>query len=370
MCLLFKLTSPLTYLLARRELGSHQAGLVAALGIVLYPPFIYFGATIYSETTALPFFVVFLLAIPGVIGSGHPRPRRGFLPGCFWGFACTSAPCIFSSAPLGPGSPISGARAVPGVVLGRGVGCWLPSRCASLVVRPVDPGRKSHLALRQRRGDAGRRIESRLASNRIRRRFGLRHPQREVHSGRAGQVAQHGRDRALEPRGEGSPLYSQEQTTRRERDGVDPPTSHGRLLPHNAKIHVHVGNLPLLERLDAHAPGQHPDPGIAGNGGGRGRRLPQRARPPSIFWSLPLFVSLVAFISWGSWRFRQPADLGLIVLAASLPFATEVKQFLAGARRRRMYEPARMGFEGEAIMATGVWKTTRQSRLGLSRRAR
>ena len=51
----------------------------------------------------------------------------------------------------------------PGVVLGRGVGCWLPSRCASLVVRPVDPGRKSHLALQQRRGDAGRRIESRLA---------------------------------------------------------------------------------------------------------------------------------------------------------------------------------------------------------------
>jgi hypothetical protein len=34
------------------------------------------------------------------------------------------------------------------------------------------------------------------------------------------------------------------------------------------------------------------------------------------FWALPLFVSGVALISWGSWRFRQPGDVGLIALAA------------------------------------------------------
>jgi 4-amino-4-deoxy-L-arabinose transferase-like glycosyltransferase len=39
----------------------------------------------------------------------------------------------------------------------------------------------------------------------------------------------------------------------------------------------------------------------------------------ALFWSLPLFVSAVSLISWGSWRFRMAGDLGLIVLAALLP---------------------------------------------------
>jgi hypothetical protein len=38
----------------------------------------------------------------------------------------------------------------------------------------------------------------------------------------------------------------------------------------------------------------------------------------ALFWTLPLFSSLVCLISWGSWRFRIPADAGLIILAATL----------------------------------------------------
>jgi 4-amino-4-deoxy-L-arabinose transferase-like glycosyltransferase len=36
----------------------------------------------------------------------------------------------------------------------------------------------------------------------------------------------------------------------------------------------------------------------------------------SRFIVLPFLVSLVALISWGSWRFRQPGDIGLLVLGA------------------------------------------------------
>lgn len=36
----------------------------------------------------------------------------------------------------------------------------------------------------------------------------------------------------------------------------------------------------------------------------------------ALFWTLPLFSSAVCMISWGSWRFRLPGDVGLIVLAA------------------------------------------------------
>jgi hypothetical protein len=47
-------------------------------------------------------------------------------------------------------------------------------------------------------------------------------------------------------------------------------------------------------------------------------RFRRHLRELSRFWLLPVFVTLVAVISWGSWRFRQPGDVGLIVLAALL----------------------------------------------------
>jgi len=47
-------------------------------------------------------------------------------------------------------------------------------------------------------------------------------------------------------------------------------------------------------------------------------------------WTLPVFVSLVAILSWGSWRFRQPGDLGLILLAATLPYAARVRSGIGG----------------------------------------
>ena len=42
-------------------------------------------------------------------------------------------------------------------------------------------------------------------------------------------------------------------------------------------------------------------------------------RKLSRFWFLPLFVSSVALISWGSWRFREPGDLGLDRTERTIP---------------------------------------------------
>jgi hypothetical protein len=52
----------------------------------------------------------------------------------------------------------------------------------------------------------------------------------------------------------------------------------------------------------------------------------------AFLWTLPVFVSAVAVVTWGSWRFRMPGDLGLIGLAASLFFVPEVMHHLAGLR--------------------------------------
>jgi 4-amino-4-deoxy-L-arabinose transferase-like glycosyltransferase len=59
-------------------------------------------------------------------------------------------------------------------------------------------------------------------------------------------------------------------------------------------------------------------------------------RELAIFWTLPLFVSAVALVSWGSWRFRMPADVGLIVLAALLPAAwIRARRLKTGATQDR-----------------------------------
>jgi len=55
----------------------------------------------------------------------------------------------------------------------------------------------------------------------------------------------------------------------------------------------------------------------------------------AMFWSLPIFCSLVACVSWGSWRFRMPGDLGLIVLAATLALPAE-KRALSNRRQHAL----------------------------------
>lgn len=50
-----------------------------------------------------------------------------------------------------------------------------------------------------------------------------------------------------------------------------------------------------------------------------------KARALALVWTLPIFSTAVALTSWGSWRFRMPADIGIIVLSASLQEASNRK---------------------------------------------
>jgi hypothetical protein len=61
-------------------------------------------------------------------------------------------------------------------------------------------------------------------------------------------------------------------------------------------------------------------------------QLRRHWRELAVFWTLPVFVTLVALIGWGAWRFRQPGDLGLILLASALPFAPSVEAALGRGR--------------------------------------
>jgi hypothetical protein len=87
----------------------------------------------------------------------------------------------------------------------------------------------------------------------------------------------------------------------------------GRRLSHTA-----LGNVPILVLLFLAAASLF--------------RLRRHFRELAVFWTLPVFVTLVALISWGAWRFRLPGDLGLILLASALPFATSVEAALDRGR--------------------------------------
>jgi hypothetical protein len=60
-------------------------------------------------------------------------------------------------------------------------------------------------------------------------------------------------------------------------------------------------------------------------------RFRRNWREFSRFWLLPGFVSCVALVSWGSWRFRQPGDIGLLVLTG-LVFHAVMRRPLSAER--------------------------------------
>jgi len=98
---IFSLTAPLAYLLARRELRDHRAALLGGLGVMLWPLFVRYGATLYSETVALPLFAGFLLAVPGPRAAGDGRGGRWFGAGMVLGLCMHYRPMYLLYSPFG-----------------------------------------------------------------------------------------------------------------------------------------------------------------------------------------------------------------------------------------------------------------------------
>jgi 4-amino-4-deoxy-L-arabinose transferase-like glycosyltransferase len=75
----FSLTAPMTYLLVRRVIGNVLVAGTVGLLVIFWPPFLYYGRTFYSETATLPLMTLFLALIPR--GSVVTREgAKGWLP--------------------------------------------------------------------------------------------------------------------------------------------------------------------------------------------------------------------------------------------------------------------------------------------------
>jgi hypothetical protein len=101
--LIFSLSAPFMYLLTLRLTHHKLFSLSIGFVIMLWPPFLYYGSTLYSETTALPLFIVALTSIPegSVIRPGAPMSWiRSAVAGMLLGFCVLVRPMYLVFCPL------------------------------------------------------------------------------------------------------------------------------------------------------------------------------------------------------------------------------------------------------------------------------
>jgi dolichyl-phosphate-mannose--protein O-mannosyl transferase len=62
--IVFSLSAPLMYLLVRRVTENNLLATIVGLLVIFWPPYIYYGNSLYSETTVLPLFITLLILLP------------------------------------------------------------------------------------------------------------------------------------------------------------------------------------------------------------------------------------------------------------------------------------------------------------------
>lgn len=322
----------LLYWLTRRRLGSARAALLAGAGASIWPTFVRFGITLYSDSIALTVFLLYLNLTPS---GPHPGPTasawRWILPGALLGLCMHLRPMYLLYAPIAAAlAAWSGAARRRRLlsVAALAVGCLF-------VVAPWS----AYLSLRE-----GEVIL--LSSNGGETLAGGLNPRLIEMDRNLALVTPENRTTWAGP-GKWLPPAQTGFLTPEEQDL--PYTEASRLLSERARRWVmsHPGKAAYLTaRKLMYMWGLYPfwnglHQSLLGNflllpllaaALASLARFRRSLRELAVFWTLPVFSSLVACVSWGSWRFRMPGDIGLIALAAALLALPEVRRTLAAER--------------------------------------
>jgi hypothetical protein len=349
----FALVAPLTYLLAQRETGSRRAALLAGLGVMFWPPFVWFGASLYSESAALPLFAAFLLAVPAARGSGAVRGRRWLGAGVLLGLCMHFRPMYLVFSPFA--ALIAYWRSPKGL---RGLlSCVALTIGCSAVVLPwsvaasIHEGRFVLLSTIGGEVFGGAMNPELLRADRNSGEFYTTPAMRSTWVGPGKWLPIHK-----------TGLLSREELVSPYSVKTDALAAHSlawaRQNPGKAfyitvrKLTYMWGIYPFWGRRIETLLGNIPAVGLLLLGLVSLVVYRRDLVELSILWAPAVFVTLLAIVSWGSWRFRQPGDLGLIVLVASLPFATPVNFYLASVKdENRSREPLSSENLGRAITA-------------------
>lgn len=315
---LLAFTPVLVYRLVRRRIVHLQVARIAGVMVMLWPPFVRYGATLYSDSVGLLVFVIFLLSVPKPavaserLGWGW---LRWALAGMLLAFALQTKPLYLLYWPF---AVILAVQSVRPLRRGVAAAAVLTLGCAILV---------TPWALYASRNVGQVVIVSTNGGETL---AGGLNPVL-MHMDKMGSfTTAGGRTTWLGP---GKWLWPWDTGYLSKRELHLPYPAMSALLFKRARkwIFSHpaavaylsarkllymwgiypfwngpsqtfLGNIPLLLLLAAAACGLWVYRGAW--------------RELTMFWTLPVFVSLVSLISWGSWRLRMPGDLGLIVLAS------------------------------------------------------
>jgi hypothetical protein len=314
--LTFALTAPLLYLLVRRMTDRPTLAAIAAIWAIFWPPFLYYGSSLYSETTTLPLFLSFLILLPrgSIFGD---RPTRKWTPWLFCGSLL--ALCMLFRPMYLLFSPFALSIVFLEEKRWRQAlrhASWLALGCC-LIVLPWSIYMTANVG-----------VPILISANGGETIAGGLNP-KLLEQGDREMVTPQGRVSWIGP---GKWLTASETGYLSREELKLSQAEQDRLLRHRTlrwvvsnpgpAIHLEVAKLLYMWglypwRLDRQTLfGNFPVILVLCLSLAALLRFRPYLRHLSRFWLLPIFVSGVALLSWGSWRFRQPGDLGLLTLSS------------------------------------------------------
>ena len=312
---IFSLTGPLMYVLVRRITGNNLLAIAVALLTIFWPPFVYYGSTLYSETTALPLFVAFLILLPrgSVLAAQRDDGwRRCLLAGCLMGLCMLLRPMYLLFGSIAVVILFLEERRWL-VALRRAIiltiGCclvvlpwsvYISAQAGKPVLVSANGGETLGGGLNPVLIEQGYKVF--IAPN-----------GRQTWVGPGKWLAEH--ENGYLNQEELRLPYDQRDRLLRQRT-IEWALAHpgSALYLQTAKLLYMWGIYPFWNGVKQTLFGNLPTVSLIALSILSLLRFRRYWRHLARFWILPVFVSLVALISWGSWRFRQPGDLGLIML--------------------------------------------------------
>lgn len=325
LALIFALTAPLVtaMLTARFGLSSSRAAAIG-IAVAVWPPFAFYGSSMYSETLALPLLALILLALaPGSKTIGVPTSaKRRWLEdvavGLVLGLGTLVRPMFALYAPLLILTVLFENRLSVGLRRAATIGVvavivvlpWtvaVSTHYGSFVPLSTNGGETLAGGLNPRLMEMGTQVDVMPDG-----RTTWVGPGKWIPPDRTGYLtpAELGLDG----------LEKDELLRARTIEWMQSNPGDVAFLSFRKVVYM-WGLYPVWNGAEQTAVGQVPTVLLSilvvtlfVRNSSLGIRLPR-------FWLLPIYVTLVALISWGSWRFRMPGDLGLLILGGILFFA-------------------------------------------------
>lgn len=313
---IFSLSVPLMYLLVWRITGHNLLAITVAVFVMFWPPFVYYGSSLYSETMALPFFITLLILLPrGSVFTNRSEGgwHRCVLAGSVMGLCMLIRPMYLLFSPLAAGILFLEEYKVT-VALQRAllltIGCclvvlpwsaYISTRAGVPILVSANGGETISGGLNPVLIEKGYKVHVAPDS----RQYWVG-PGKWLRMSESGYLSQE----------EQKLPYAQKDKLLRQRTMawvLENPRS--ALFLQTAKLRYMWGFYPFREGTKQTLFGNLPPVIFISLSVASLIRFRGYLRYLSRFWCLPLFVSLVALISWGSWRFRQSGDLGILMLS-------------------------------------------------------